>query len=504
MLSTAAALLSLAVVAATGSPPASAASRRSGPQPALFNPHAGQMTAPAAVPARPSAGAAPIIGTTFPGFADPQYTPPDANGAVGPNNFIEVVNSDIAIYNRLGVLLATTDFNTLTGDGTHPLSDPMILWDPDTQRFYYNVWDIDTQTMDWGFSKSSSVSGTGDFCNYISSFGYAPTEFPDYPKLGQTKGFLLIGVNHYPSLTAAHADRSDVLWIQKPQGSGPITTCPTNAFGTGKFVNIRNQGGSQAWTPVPAIQTDPSGFGFVVASSDIECPDICGTGTLLTVYGVRPKPGNPNVPQLSKPHSITVAGFQPPDDAPQPNPQFNIDTLDGRLTHAVSGVDPSVGKVTIWTAHTVKGGAGSQIRWYEIVPLPLNHPTVADSGTVTDGSLWIYDAGISNDRTCTATSCSHGDAMVLGYTTSNATSLPAISMVSKVGTGAQSSPVLVVTSSAPDSDFGCVLLGYCRWGDYGGATPDPAAPTGGATGQVWLTNQTSGPSDGTWNWQATP
>jgi len=443
-----------------------------------------------------------VTGTSFPGFADPDFTPPDANGAIGPNTFVEVVNADMAVYNRLGVLMDTASFNTITGDGNQ-LSDPTVLWDPDTQRFYYNVWDISTQTMDWGFSETDSPASTADWCNYISSFGYTPSEFPDYPKLGQTKNFLLIGVNHYPDLVS-NSDRSDLLWIQKPQGSGPVTTCPPNTFGTGKFTSLKNQDGSHAFTPVPAIQTDPNGIGFVVASSDTECPSLCTTGTLLTVYGLRANPNNPSVPQLSKGHSIRVTPYDPPDDAPQPNPEWNIDTLDARLTHAVSGVDPSSGKVAIWTAHSVKGGAGSQIRWYEILPTPIVHPSLADSGTVTDASLWIYDAGISTDRTCSATACAHGDAMVLGFTTSSATSLPGVQMVSKIGTGPQSAITLVTTSPAPDSSFGCPLLGYCRWGDYGGATPDPAAPQTGATGAVWLTNQTSGPSDGTWNWEATP
>jgi hypothetical protein len=459
--------------------------------------------AAAGIPAGPSAPGDPVIGASFNGQSDPNFTPPDANGAIGPSVFVEVINSDMAIFNRQGTKLSSATFNTITGD-SGSLSDPIVLWDPDTQRFYYNVWNIDTQTMDWGFSRTANPTSTSAFCNYITGFGYATSEFPDYPKLGQTKGFLLIGVNHYPSLSSAHADRTDVLWIQKPQGSDPVTTCPANTFNKGKFTDLRNQDGTIAFTPVPAIQTDPSGTGFVVASSDIECPDICGTGTLITVFAVRANPSNPNTPQITRGHSIQVPGFQPPEDAPQPNPLFKIDTLDGRLTHAVSGVDPSLGKVAVWAAHSVKGGAGAQIRWYEIVPTPVKHPTVADSGVVTHASLWVYDAGISTDRTCNPTGCAHGNAMVLGFTTSSATSIPAVRMVSKVGTGPQSGMVLVANSPAPHSDFGCVQLGYCRWGDYGGATPDPAADPGGPVGKVWLTNQIAGPTAGSWNWEATP
>jgi len=80
-------------------------------------------------------------------------------------------------------------------------------------------------------------------------------------------------------------------------------------------------------------------------------------------------------------------------------------------------------------------------------------------------------------------------------------------MVSKIGAGPQSGFVLVKQSAKSDKNFSC---SPCRWGDYGGATPDPAASLTAATGEVWLTNQwTTGGSvfasgDQTWNWETTP
>ena len=80
-------------------------------------------------------------------------------------------------------------------------------------------------------------------------------------------------------------------------------------------------------------------------------------------------------------------------------------------------------------------------------------------------------------------------------------------MVSKIGSGAQSAFVLVHASTTFDNNFSC---SPCRWGDYGGATPDPATSLSAPSGQVWLTQQfTTGggrfsSGDQTWNWQATP
>jgi hypothetical protein len=449
-------------------------------------------------------GTAPIIGASWQGVSNGGVSPPDPNGAIGPSSYIEIINLNIGIYTRTGTLVTSASLTTLTGHSS--LSDPMILWDPHTQRFYYNVWDVSAATMAWGFSKDTNpTSIPGSFCNYTSSFGYNPAvDIPDYPKLGQTKDFLLIGVNHYPSFSSLHADRTDLLWINKYQSPNPVTTCPASStFGAGIFKDLKNGDGTIGFTPVPAIQTDPSSNGFVITESDIECPDICGTGTKISVHALKPKPSNPLVPRFQvKGKDITVGAFESPPDAPQKGTTDLLDTLDGRMTHAVSGNDPGHGNdLGVWVAHTVLGGAGSQINWYEINPLPLSHPSLFQSGTVSNGNLWAHDAGISNDRACNTTTCAHGDNMVLGFSTSSSTAFPASQMVSKVGAGAQSAFVVVKQSTTFDNDFTCNPV--CRWGDYGGATPDPTKLTG-SKGEVWCTNEWTNGTNQTWNWEATP
>jgi hypothetical protein len=435
-----------------------------------------------------SNGAAPIVGASWQGLNDPSLTPADPNGAIGPNSYVEIINEMLGIYQRNGTLIASATLHTLTGDNNF-LGDPMVLWDPISQRFYYNVWDITLQTMQWGFSKDDHpTSIPGSFCAYSASFGYATSEYPDYPKLGQTKDFLL--------------------WIDKPQGSGPITTSPAPSnFSTGKYTDLRNQDGSQAFTPVPAMQVDPSSAGFVLTSSDIECPDICGTGDVITVHPVRPTPGNPSVPQvLVTGKSVTVPTYAPPPaNAPQKGTSNLLETLDGRLEHAVSAIDPSIGRMVVWTGHAVASGSKTEFRWYEVDVHSPTHPTIAQSGTVSDPNLWVFDGALAPDRTVNPSGRAHGESIVIGFTTTSSTTFPAAQMVSKVGSGAQSAFVMVHPSPTFDSDFSCPQLPYnCRWGDYAGATPDPTASLAAAHGKVWLTNQWTNGTNQTWNWEALP
>ena len=85
-------------------------------------------------PVAPAKGG-PKAGASWLGPKGP--TPPDANGAVGPKSYIEITNGPVSIFERDGTLIATANLNTLTGNPSG--GDPMILWDPDTQRFYFSA-----------------------------------------------------------------------------------------------------------------------------------------------------------------------------------------------------------------------------------------------------------------------------------------------------------------------------------------------------------------------------
>src|SRR5262249_15028607 len=144
------------------------------------------------------------------------------------------------------------------------------------------------------------------------------------------------------------------------------------------------------------------------------------------------------------------------------------------------------GNVSLWTQHTVaasQGGLGAEVRWYEINPAS---GAPIQGGVVHNPSFYIFDGAVSPDRNGAAGL--FGGNMVLGFNVSSTFVNPLVGMVSKIGANPQSAPVLVAASPRPDTDFTCTApLGPpCRWGDYAGASPDPASPTTGTEGMVWL------------------
>jgi hypothetical protein len=395
------------------------------------------------------------------------------------------------MYDRSGRVLTVSGVasqGTLTNWTGEPssdsLTDPQVLWDPASQRFYYEVLDTTTDNFAYGFSKTAQPQSRSDFCHYDWNFGYG-SNLPDYPKLGTTTNFVMIGVNDYSnSLFGGYTYvGSDVDWIAKPP-TGPLTTCPDPAtLGSGAISNL-----SQTFTPVPAFQTDPSSTGWVVANSQ----DVSGgaTATALSLWSATDNAGQLN---LTGPTTVAVSSYTLPANAPQPGTTDTLDTLDGRLIHAVSAIDPRFGKLAVWTSHTVLGAAGAEVRWYEIDPAAR---ALLQSGTVSSASQYVFNGSVSPDRADTGTQGAFGSNMVLTFSTVSASAYPAIQMASKRGANALSAWVVVDQSSYSDTDFTCIAPygPACRWGDYSGATPDPAADPTQPSGRVWLANQ----------WQAAP
>lgn len=79
--------------------------------------------------------------------------PPDTNGDVGPNHYIQTVNTSIGIYTKTGTRLAAFTFNTLfDGTGTpcdaNNNGDPVVLYDNVSGRWI--ITDLAGQTSKMG------------------------------------------------------------------------------------------------------------------------------------------------------------------------------------------------------------------------------------------------------------------------------------------------------------------------------------------------------------------
>src|SRR5829696_7193597 len=86
---------------------------------------------------------AAAVGTNVPGAGANDFAPPDTNGAVGPNHYVQFNNGSYRVHTKTGSLVGAeiTDnqfwINAgLTAATVANLSDPRILFDPLSNRWF--------------------------------------------------------------------------------------------------------------------------------------------------------------------------------------------------------------------------------------------------------------------------------------------------------------------------------------------------------------------------------
>jgi hypothetical protein len=413
-------------------------------------------------------------------------TPPDTTGAIGPENYVEFVNSEIAAYKRTNLAIVGSPVQASTFTGGVAPCDIQIKYDPKSSHWFYSAIRCDGTATEnavyLGFSKTtdptnlSTAVGHG-WCGYAYATGKT---LEDYPKLGLDSSHIMIGSNSFNAQTEAFIT-AHILSLPKP-GSGKIETCPEapklTTFGS-KLEPLRTSVASHlATTPEPATVADESASGFVVAAD--QATPFSGNGSHVMIWQLA---GSAEKPELKALGAPSVAEFSVPPNVPQPGSGDGLDSLDARFTQAVAAADPAAGGAeAVWTQHTVAGGAGSAVRWYELLPGKLE---VRQAGTISDSGRFVFNGAI-------APTLSGG--AVINYDTASSGELVHISAQSRSGSnplGTMNGPITLASSAATDSDFSCPSVepksAVCRWGDYAGASVDPIN-----TNVVWGSNQVNG------------
>ena len=118
-----------------------------------------------------------------------RVNPPDPNGEVGPNNFVEMINLLFAVYDKAGNLLAGP-FDTGSLFAGFPVAncslnagDPVVLYDQFKDRWLLSQFTPSNSGPEfWNCVAISTTSDpTGSYYRYAFSTG---PNFPDYPKYG--------------------------------------------------------------------------------------------------------------------------------------------------------------------------------------------------------------------------------------------------------------------------------------------------------------------------------
>jgi hypothetical protein len=434
-----------------------------------------------------------------------QWTPADATGAINGTRYIQLVNARFAIYNRTtDALISTGTLNTLFDQPSGADSfEPQIIWDNQTQRFYYAGVTIRSATanvLSFGWSTGPSPgNGTTHWCSYEIQYADGSI-LPGFPRLGDSQFFIIIGTNDF---NAAFNYIGSTLWaVSKPSAGAACANAANLRFGA--RIDIREAGApaERVYSPVPANDIETKTLGYWVGTDDD------ATSTRLYIGSVSRNASTGN-PIFNNPKNLTVASYTVPADATQVGSTRLIYTSDGRNTQAVMAKNPDrANAYSLFTQHTIRGASANSsfVRWYEINPF-ATPPTVLRTGNVGQNTpnVFFYNGAISPDRRAQGATRQFGDSFVLYYNVSRTGGggfNPRLNSASSFNGGAIGAAIIVRSSPGPYFDYTCPgATDTCNWGGAA-ATPDPAPP-GTTRGAVWGTNQTAGPGanvdDATWD-----
>src|ERR1700722_10844906 len=132
------------------------------------------------------------------GTGNTSALPPDSNGSIGPNHFVEFINGEFAVYKKTNGLnikrIADVDFWSHAGLIISPnsaVTDPRVVYDPLCQRWFATMVDADatvadptTRANDFLFAISATSDPTGTWRGFLFQADPDNGYFADFPTLG--------------------------------------------------------------------------------------------------------------------------------------------------------------------------------------------------------------------------------------------------------------------------------------------------------------------------------
>src|SRR2546426_3009149 len=140
--------------------------------------------------------------------------PPDTNGDVGPNHYVQIVNTVFSVYSKTGTrLTGPTPINNpwkgASNGGqfnctTQSRGDPIVQYDPLADRWLISQFNFPGEAViappfDQCIAISQTPDPTGAY--YLYDFSYSATLFNDYPHFGVWPDAYYMSVNQFDTTT---------------------------------------------------------------------------------------------------------------------------------------------------------------------------------------------------------------------------------------------------------------------------------------------------------------
>lgn len=400
--------------------------------------------------------------------------PPDTNGAIGPNHYVQWVNLSLAVYLRgangsapsliYGPVAGTTLWTGFGGAcETANNGDPVVRYDRQADRWVMSQLALPNSFFGLylaPFYQCIAVSATPDPTGPYYRYQYSFNKLNDYPKFGVWPDAYYMTMNQFspPLLSFAGQgvlafDRAKMLAGQ-PAGMVSFDLSSVDLNLAGMLPSDFDGPPPPAGSPNYFMQVDDDAWGYA--------PD------QLQLWKFHVDWTTPSNSTFTHAVSLPVAAFDSnlcggaENCVPQPGTSVALDTLSDRLMYRLQYRNFGDHESLV-VNHTVDvdGTDHAGIRWYEIRD-PNGTPTIYQQGTYApDGDhRWMGSAAMDS-----------AGNLAIGFSVSSASTYPSIRYAARLatdplGTLGQGETTLVAGSGSQTHTTG-------RWGDYSMMTVDP-------------------------------
>jgi len=420
-----------------------------------------------ATPPEP-AGAFNQPNRNFPGQGFSGVVPPDTVGDVGPNHYIQAINSAggtlVRIYDKAEPTPATLATFTLDSLGSancaSGFGDPIVLYDRLADRWLISEFASSGNRLCVYISKTANPVSGGWF-----NYSYTAPSFPDYPKYavwptdatGGQGSYLITANDGGPGVYALNRGAM----LAGTAGSYQrLTVPPLPAFGFQAPIASDLDGATGPPAMAPAI---------VLRHRDTEVNSgPAAPGDVLELWAFSVNWVNTAATTLTKQSNIDVADFDSTlcglssfNCFPQPGSGITLDPLREvvmwRLAYLNQGDHEAlVGNFVTDVGATNHGG----VRWFELRKTSGSGWSLFQEGTYAIDAHHRWMGSIAMDQS---------NNIALGYSVSSSTVFPSIRYTGRTF----ADPLNVMTQGETTIHAGTASNNSNRWGDYAAMSLDP-------------------------------
>jgi len=361
--------------------------------------------------------------------------PPDVQIAVGPNHVVEMVNADMGIWDKSGTLLSTILLDKLfTVPSSDILSDPRVMFDVSSKRWYSSVLDVTTSHV--GIAVSTSDDPTKSWNVYNIQFD---NNCPDQPSIGLSVDKFVVSANDFSNcLSNPVFVGSQYFVIDKNDLALGVQNPAMQKFGP--------DGSTFSMFPVQSLDSDSTLF----------MVNAYGNNNILHLYSLTGSV--PNI-QVTK-TDLVIQTINVPPSAVQSNSTISVDTGDDRIQSAVENDG------TLWLGLTdgcTPPGDTLARSCVRLIELDTAKPIVLQDFDIASNGFYYFYPALTVDSSSRLN-------LIFGY--SSQSDYPGLMFAvqdSGVGTNSVTPPQIFRQGFWFDSTG--------RYGDYFGSSIDPSSPS---------------------------